>query len=88
MSRSLTLLYGLVSFFLMCFVQSATCSMIAWLISLTFLGGWISDALASVIQPTELYKTGALIGFLRALHFRFSLPGSSEIQKAWTAVAR
>lgn len=88
MKKLFPLLYGLIGFFCNCFLQVLLCAFIAWLISLTFVGTWISDALSTVLRPIELYKIGALIGFFRGLRISFSLPSSDDIQKAWNADKR
>lgn len=88
MGKLLTVLYALISFFCSCFFQALLCAIIAWFVALTFLGTWITDALSTVIRPIELYKIGALIGFIRGLRITFRLPSSDDLQKAWNAHKR
>lgn len=76
--------YGIFVFLFSCFFQILACSAMAYLISLTFVGTWISDVVSAVLlRPVELYKIGALIGFVRSLKISLSLPSAEEIRRAW-----
>lgn len=83
MSRTVTQIYGIFGMLAMCFLQCILYALIAWVISLTFLGTWITEVIAAVVRaPIELYKVGALIGFVRAMRWKVELPSSKDINKA------
>lgn len=83
MSRTITLIYGIFSMLAMCFLHCILYAFIAWVISLTFLGTWINEVIVAVVRtPIELYKVGALIGFVRAMRWKVLIPFSKDISRA------
>jgi len=79
----LSVLYGVFATVAICMLRVLVFAGIGWILSLTFMGAWISDAIAAIVRPVELYKIGALVGFVTSLRLNVSLPSSDELKTAW-----